>query len=195
MRSRLESTLGVLCLAASGCHGREPSADGGAPPEVARSSAPPLAAPPSLPGPTPGPKCASDANCTAGKVCFFSDPGCDPNTPNGHCEEPSWGHECAVNRPVCGCDGQTMWGNACADIQRRRWAKLGGCACKADSDCKGGQVCNFRERGCESEGMCEAPERLRCPGKTTLCSCRGKSLTDTCAQAVREPWVTAGACP
>ncbi len=46
------------------------------------------------------------------------------------CRPATWSHECAVNRPVCGCDGRTLRGTPCAGIIRERWSSTDRCACK-----------------------------------------------------------------
>jgi hypothetical protein len=142
-----------------------------------------------------GAPCANDGDCASGLVCFYVNPGCEARSRNGACRAPSWGHECAVNRPMCGCDGRTLWGRVCAGVIQERWSSLERCPCTTDADCKGGQQCFFGEASCTKQGSCEDPAKVKCPATTaSFCTCKNKTAAQTCAQAMREPWSKATAC-
>lgn len=139
--------------------------------------------------------CASDSECGGGLVCFFVNPGCEPASRVGECHEPTWDHECAVNRPMCSCDRRTLWGKPCAGVIRERWSRLERCSCQADADCKNGQQCFFTGAGCDRAGECDDPAFAKCPEPTaTFCTCKGKTVGRTCAQTMREPWSRASSC-
>ncbi len=80
--------------------------------------------------PSDGAPCADDGDCTDGLVCFFVNPGCEARARDGACRPATWSHECAVNRPMCGCDSRTLRGTPCAGIIRERWSSTDRCACK-----------------------------------------------------------------
>ncbi len=145
--------------------------------------------------PSDGTPCADDGDCTDGLVCFFVNPGCEARARDGACRPATWSHECAVNRPMCGCDARTLRGTPCAGIIRERWSSTDRCACTSDADCKNGQQCFFTEAGCDRAGSCDDPAPAKCPaGAATLCTCKGKTQALTCAQTMREPWSKASAC-
>ena len=64
-------------------------------------------------------------------VCAMLAVACRPlSEPAPEARPATWSHECAVNRPVCGCDGRTLRGTPCAGIIRERWSSTDRCACK-----------------------------------------------------------------
>lgn len=168
------------------------SIDSGAAPRASASASASAASSAST---SDGVPCANDSDCTDGLVCFYVNPGCEARGRDGVCHVPTWSRECAANRPMCGCDGRTLWGKPCMGIIRERWSSTDRCSCKADAECKNGQQCFFGERGCDAPGTCDDPALVKCPAtNATFCTCKGKTQEQTCAQTMREPWSKAGAC-
>lgn len=189
---RLVPASAIACgFLLAACRPRDEPKPGGvaSPPSAASSLAPVLTvAPRSPPFSGTALRCANDGACAKGERCFFVQPGCDLASRDGECHEAGWSHECVVNRPMCGCDGRTLWG-PCAGITHERWAKLEGCGCRGDGDCVSGQVCFFPRPGCDQPGVCEDASRVQCfGGLVTFMDCKGSVTPATCAKKMREPW-------
>ena len=84
--------------------------------------------------------CRADADCAAGRSCFFPEAGC---ATAGTCLVSDDPRACNKSIAMCSCTRHvTFYGSGgCAGSGVREPWELLACTCGADADCRGGQRC------------------------------------------------------